>query len=435
VLKSIRPRIVELGKIKIGRKEERVRKTSGGKEWRAPEKLDHFIITTTARNQRGDLVVDNALMEQLLRLQPGGGDKLREIPVELLSDDIDDVLVASHCYYGGKKLGGTCDEETCTWLVDSQGERLAEPVKRPCTGEHLKKPWKPHATLNCIINAGASSTVGGVYRFRTTSRITLEQLYGGLVHIQALTRGVLQGLPLRLVVRPMQVAPEGIVTTVYVVHVELRGVDLAAIQQQAAQLTQVRVANARQIEAARSEYRLMLRAPGESESAEEQEEVADEFSPEPPAEDAATSTEASAATPAPQPTPTSSSAAPVKPPTNPRRAARPAPPEDPARTAPAPAPASEVNPSAMHEASIQVGAEAAAREAEAEFFAQQQQEEQAAAPAPSAPMDEAMVLVSSAKTNKDLTAAFRIIVGLPKAEAKGVRAAYNAKLKELNNHA
>jgi len=412
MLKSIRPRIVELGKIKIGKKEDKVRKTQGGREWRAPEKLDHFLITTLQRTDKGDLVEDRGLMDQLLRMQPGGGEKLREIPVELLSDEIDDVLVASHCYYGSKKIWGTCDEETCTWFVDSQGNALKEPVKKPCNGEHAVKPeqgkpgWKTHATLNCIINAGPSSTVGGVYRFRTTSRITLEQLYGGLVHIQQLTRGVLQGLPLRLVVRPMQVNPEvngkTQTTTVYVVHVELRGQDLAAIQHHAAQLTQVRVANAKQIEAARAEYRLMLRAPGESESPEEQEEVAEEFAPDAPPD------------------------------------LEPAASEAPAIPAELAGPKSEIDPATVYEQSQAVAAEAPQdRQLQDEHRVPTADDfgppPVADPPAPkSDPLQEAIRLVESAKNNHDLNAAFLIIKDLPRGESKAARDAYNAKLKQLN---
>ena len=48
-----------------------------------------------------------------------------------------------------------------------------------------------------------------VYKFRTTSRISASQLVGSLVQLQQLTGGVLRGLPLQLVVRPIRVTPDG----------------------------------------------------------------------------------------------------------------------------------------------------------------------------------------------------------------------------------
>lgn len=280
MLKGIRPRLMELGKIKIGRKEEKVRTSQGGNTWRAPEKLDHFLVTTLERDAKGDLRADAELMTSLASAHQSADGKLREIPIALLSDDVDEVLVASHCLYTKRSLGARCDGTNVTWHVDAQGKDLPEPVTKPCNGEHETKGWKVHATLNCVI-ASQDARWGGVYKFRTTSVISLEQLYGTLLHIQQLTGGVLQGIPLRLVVRPLQVSPEGKTTTVYVVHVELRGQDLSAIQQQAAQFAQLRVTNAKQIQASRREYLALLKAPGEAEERVEQEDIATEFHPGP----------------------------------------------------------------------------------------------------------------------------------------------------------
>ena len=73
MMKSIQPRLTELGKIKIGRKEAQERKSKTGEAWRKPEKLDHFLITTRERDAAGDLVVDEALMKLLLEQQGGSG--------------------------------------------------------------------------------------------------------------------------------------------------------------------------------------------------------------------------------------------------------------------------------------------------------------------------------------------------------------------------
>ena len=114
--------------------------------------------------------------------------------------------------------------------------------------------------MNVVI-ASAEAKWGGFYKFRTTSRITADQLYGSLVQLRQLTGGVLRGLPLRMAVRPLQVCPDGKPTTVYVVHVELAGADVTAIQRKALEIAQFEVANARQLQAAQHEYRQLLPRP------------------------------------------------------------------------------------------------------------------------------------------------------------------------------
>src|SRR5687768_3771278 len=60
-----KPRLCELGKIKIGGLGE-ARQKQGGGTWRLPRKDDHFTITTLYRDARGDLLPDKELMDQLL---------------------------------------------------------------------------------------------------------------------------------------------------------------------------------------------------------------------------------------------------------------------------------------------------------------------------------------------------------------------------------
>lgn len=276
MIKGITPRLAELGKIRIGKKDSQERQSKGGGSWRAPQKLDHFLVTGCGRDAKGDLKVDAKLMDRLAREFGDEDGKLRQIPISLLSDDVDEVVTAAYCRYDGRALTARCDGETCTWLRNKDGQAIVKAV--PCTGEHEQKPWKLHATLACVIASGEASW-GGVYKFRTTSRITVDQLYGSLLHLQSLTGGILQGVPLRLVVRPIEVTPEGKATTVYVVHIELRGVDLNAVQQQALQMAQIRIANERQLRSVRTEYLKLLRAPGEDEDDDEQADVAEEFDP------------------------------------------------------------------------------------------------------------------------------------------------------------
>src|SRR5690606_26426410 len=105
-------------------------------------------------------------------------------------------------------------------------------------------------------------------------------------------------VPLRLVVRPMEVAPGGKPTTVYVVHVEIRGTDLSDVQQRVLSLAQAEIRNTRQLREVRQQYVALLKAPGKGESDAEQADVNEEFSPETVEAESATVIETTA-TPAP----------------------------------------------------------------------------------------------------------------------------------------
>lgn len=280
------PRICELGKIKIGGKEQRERTTASGAKWRAPEKHDHFTVTTMHRAPNGDMVADQALMAKLVERYGDPDGKLRQIPIAFLSDDPEDVLQSRWVAYAGKTLMAKCEDGKTLWeYVDPKTKRPhAEPKALAWKDEYadLKdargaSAFKLHSTLACVI-AAEDARWGGVYRFRTTSRISGDQLYGSILQIKELTRGVLRGMPLRLVVRPIQVAPDGKPTTVYVVHVELRGADIVAIQRQALEAKRAEVDIAGELRAVDTRYRALLRAwEPENETEEEVVDVVSEF--------------------------------------------------------------------------------------------------------------------------------------------------------------
>lgn len=283
-----KPRVCELGKIKIGRKGAE-KTSSSGNTYRAPEKLDHFEITTLQRDDHEDFVLDHELMASLDYLAESDG-KLRQLPVAVLSNDLDEILQASWQWYKGKRMAAVSDGVTLTRFFDrDKNAWMKEPVQIPWenrfalltekVGKNDVLMFKLHTTLNVVI-AAKEARWGGVYKFRTTSRITADQLYGSLMHIQELTGGVLRGLPLRMVLRPVKVSPDGKTTTVYVVHIELRGPDLGQIQHQALERARFEIEHRKQVQQARLEYKALLTAPG-AEPPEEQTDIAEEFHPEP----------------------------------------------------------------------------------------------------------------------------------------------------------
>lgn len=280
----VKPRIIELGKIKIGGLGEERQKRGGG-SYRLPIKLDHFVITTLHRDGRGGLIQDDGLMTALKGEGYADSDgKLRRLPIAVLSNDIEDVLQAAYVRYNGKRIEARSDGVTLEKFF-AGGKWLDEPHVsewKPEMAEAVDSKgvpfFKMHATFNCVI-ASKAARWGGVYKFRTTSGISASQLAGSLVEIKQLTGGVLRGMPLRLAVRPLQVSPNGQTTTVYVVHCELVGDDLCELQDRALRRVQAELTNAKQISMMQLEYKRLIHEPGEGESDEEVEEIAAEFHP------------------------------------------------------------------------------------------------------------------------------------------------------------
>lgn len=280
------PSLTELGKIKIGCLGEQ-RKSKDGKDFRMPQKLDHFVLTTMQRSKSGDLIQDDALMQSLLPDYGSEDGKLRRLPIRLLSDSLDEVLQVAFVWYVGKKLGAKSDGVTVKWYVDTAtGQELKEPRIEPWKPEYLgltnqrkDKIFKLHSTFNCVI-ASPNARWGGVYKYRTTSLISFKQLSSGLVNVQRLTGGILVGMPLELVVRPMQVNADGQLSTVYVCHVELVGPSLVAIQQQAIEQQRYKIEYKQQMLSLEKQYQSLLVDPGDETDPAEVENLQQEFHPE-----------------------------------------------------------------------------------------------------------------------------------------------------------
>lgn len=284
----LKPQLVELGSIKIGTLGEK-RTSRGGAEFRLPKKLDHFEVMTKFRGENGLLIPDEETMSALKADYADEDGHLRKIPIAVLSDHIPDFLRASWAYYRGKQCIARSDGKTLTRFISPEGEKLDPPQETEWTEEHEHLTqkisgndvpvFKKHISLDAVI-AIPEARWGGIYRFRTTSAITGDQLYGSLIHLKQLTGGVLTGMPLMLVVRPVQVSPGGKTTTVYVVHVELRGNDLMHLQKMALERARFQKENRKQLLEVRREMKLLLHDPGEGESPDVQSDIQQEFHPE-----------------------------------------------------------------------------------------------------------------------------------------------------------
>ncbi len=209
-IKGLTPRLAECGKIKIGGKGDE--KTSKyGKKMRLPEKYDHFVVTTMMKNEKDDFVQDPTIMGIL-------GDKPTVIPVRLPYDDPSLNFPTSYACYESAACKCRGDGEVA---VTAEGETV-ECNPETCPNYAAKK-CKVTGVLSVMLDD--APRVGGVYKLRTTSWNTINNLTASMEFIRGLTNGILAGLPLDLTLSPKYTTIPGTSTrtVIYMVNLEYRG--------------------------------------------------------------------------------------------------------------------------------------------------------------------------------------------------------------------
>ncbi|HAY23093.1 MAG TPA: hypothetical protein DCY27_13225, partial [Desulfobacterales bacterium] len=216
MIKNLAPQLAERGKIKIGDRGE-TKTSQGGKSFAQPKKLDHFVITTLQRDAAGRLVPDTALMSKL-----ANNNKLTEIPVRLLYDDLDLNFLTRYACYRGARCWCAGDGETAQRSTGNDGKYQTV----PCPCERLDPFYsgqdrcKVMGTLQVLIEG--VDRIGGVWKFRTTSWNSVNAILSSLTLIKAITGGPLAGIPLLMVLSPktVTVPTTGQAMVVYVVSLE-----------------------------------------------------------------------------------------------------------------------------------------------------------------------------------------------------------------------
>jgi len=273
MIKGITPRLAEAGKIKIGGLGPE-RESKNKTKYRLPQKLDHFLITHTERNEAGDLEIDGEIMKNMER---DSDKKIRAIPIILHSDNIDEVFPTSYALYSGRRCACRGDGEKALRREIKEKQYTGESKTIECPCPYLQAnegpKCKPNGKLFCSIAVPNSSIAGAVHIWRTTSMISINQMIGSLLQIQTIC-GTLRGLPLWLRVKPITVEPPGQgALTVYCCHVELRAADIIATQHKALEAAKLR----RELGGDDLGYRKMLMEHDQNETVDEQEAIAAEF--------------------------------------------------------------------------------------------------------------------------------------------------------------
>ncbi len=216
-VKGLMPGLMEVGKIKIGIKGDMV-KSKDGNEFRLPQKIDHFRIVKNERDENDDYILDDQIIEIIKKSKKGVYNKdgnLIEIPIRLLSNDIDTVFSTQYVSYVNGKL-------SCSGDGIKAHTRDGRETKCPCQrldGAYTgKDKCKISGTLTCIVEG---SRVGSCYKFRTTSINTARYILTSLMLIKKTTGGLLSFLPLCLAIQPKKtiIPSTGQPTTIYTVMV------------------------------------------------------------------------------------------------------------------------------------------------------------------------------------------------------------------------
>jgi len=202
MIKNLTPRLVEVGKIKIGGKGEK--RTKSGTL--LPEKWDHFKVATLMKDEDGRLIMDDE-MNRII------GDDCRELDIYL---PFDDPRVNCPTWYGEYSASGVVcmgDGETAI----RNGEEI-ECNPETCES-YLNKRCKMHGRLSVML--ADAKTVSGMYVFRTTSFYSISNILSSMVSIARETGGILAGIPLKLKMVPQTVTPNNVsgpvrIWTVYV---------------------------------------------------------------------------------------------------------------------------------------------------------------------------------------------------------------------------
>ena len=215
---EIKPRLAEHGKIKIGKLGEERKTRDGSGTYRLPTKIDHFIITSTERDNTGNFTPNVSLMKSVGLLVNQPPNHLTKIPVYLLFDDIDSNFYTTFNCYRGKTL--VCQGDGKTAIKTETGEEVSCPCPMLDKDYAGKTPCKPYGRLSVIIQD--MDIVGSVWVYRTTGWNSVQDLLGSLLLVKRIA-GRLSGIRLILKLMPKSVQLKHGPATIYTASLIFEG--------------------------------------------------------------------------------------------------------------------------------------------------------------------------------------------------------------------
>jgi len=236
IKKGLTPRMAEVGKIKIGGKSTELYTAKSGRKYRAPVKYCRFVITTTQRDRDGHLIVNEVENDKIAK-------NPRELRIRLPFDSIDKNFFTEYQMYGGKKrlCHGNGEYATRTATQDGKVKAIIEKDARDddnkefatlvekeidvkagdiykikCDPLHCQLFLNGKCKVCGILSAFLTDSrdYGAIYRFRTHSINSVSNILAALNDFSANTGGILQGLPLKMIMLKKTTEEHGDIDTV-----------------------------------------------------------------------------------------------------------------------------------------------------------------------------------------------------------------------------
>lgn len=212
LIKDLRPCLHEQGKIKIGRKQEKVRTGKSGRKYQTPVKTDFVFVTNLEKDEHDNFIMDKELTEKLTVETNQDGNPVLIGPCIFLYNNMKSNLITSYCRRGAVHVDCRGDGEKATRYLPN-----GEQQKIDCPGKQCKYIKNGKCTPTCILSVvfPDAPRAGGVYRFRSSGWNSVEKIQSGLYYFWLWSNKKLAGIPFFLRVNRGESTQEGGRTRIY----------------------------------------------------------------------------------------------------------------------------------------------------------------------------------------------------------------------------
>jgi hypothetical protein len=216
MIKNLNRNLPEQGKIKIGGKGE-VQKSRAGNEYQLPKKWSHIAVTTLERDESENFIIDEELTK---KLGDGTLTPKKIGPCMFIFNEPELNFYTTYAYYLKSKIVCKGNGETACRYLDDGIPKEIECDPKMCEFARDNK-CKPNGILSVLFPW--SGTIGGCYKFRTTSWNSIISLKTQLEMFWTLTGGRLSGPKFNLCINSKNAMPDGKKQKIYFLTLEFDG--------------------------------------------------------------------------------------------------------------------------------------------------------------------------------------------------------------------
>lgn len=196
LIRDVEPRLHEMGKIKIGKKEEKVREAKqSGRKYQRPMRLDYIFLTTLEKDEFDNFIEDKEMTEKVTKERNKDGKPVCIGSCVFLFDKIESNLLTAYQMRSASKIHCRGDGETASRLKDNKEREDVE-----CKGTQCQyfKDKKCKATCVLSVVFPDAPRAGGVYRFRSSGLNSTITLQSEMFYFYKWTGGKMAGIPFNL---------------------------------------------------------------------------------------------------------------------------------------------------------------------------------------------------------------------------------------------